>query len=97
MAGWMMVLLICAAYLFMTVLSSALFTALGRRNPETIGDSFTGDDVLDGICFLAWPATWLVLAALAAAALIEAGCTRLGGGQNSGCRELGHRRPVTKS
>lgn len=36
---------------------------IGERNPETIGESFTGDDLLDLIVAALWPVTWPCFAA----------------------------------
>ena len=38
--------------------SAGVTSRLGERNPETIGDCFTGDYTLDFLVVLIWPILW---------------------------------------
>lgn len=38
--------------------SNAALSHMGTTNPNTFGDSFSGDDMLDLICIMAWPLFW---------------------------------------
>lgn len=44
-------------------------SVIGNHNPNTIGDSFSGDDFVDAAIVVFWPAFWPSFAAYRAAAI----------------------------
>lgn len=45
-------------YLVGAAASNSAQRIMGMRNPDTIYDSFTGDDICDALCVVAWPVFW---------------------------------------
>jgi hypothetical protein len=66
------VLVGCIGYLFALIMCGQVFAAIGKANPNTIGDSWTGDDALDLWSLLLWPLSLVVLAAMMCGALVAA-------------------------
>jgi hypothetical protein len=58
---WILVAVLWLAGFFAT---AGAISSLGERNPDTIGDSFSGDDTVDLLFCLIWPASWPCYAAL---------------------------------
>lgn len=46
------------AWLAGAVVFNAAQRAMGKANPDTIGDSLSGDDTADVVCVVAWPVFW---------------------------------------
>jgi hypothetical protein len=52
-------------YLFVAVGCGQIFSAIGKRNSRTIGDSWTGDTASDMWSLLLWPVSLVAFMALA--------------------------------
>lgn len=54
-AAWLIVL---GVWLLGAVATNAAQRVMGEESDHTIGDSFSGDDVLDLILIIIWPVFW---------------------------------------
>lgn len=52
--GWA-ALIPASVWVLGAVAADRLMAMAGARNPQTIGDSFSGDDDIDGVLVMCWP------------------------------------------